>query len=118
MEQTGRLFKQRRLSTTWLKSQITQPHKLWDAMPKQPSQEELRDCIAKVYSGESMSRKTEFKGTQLLAVESSSRKSAKSGGDQLRQATQANPFTSGLAMQAQTSNESRSDNSDNVDQKI
>ncbi|EMH1837893.1 hypothetical protein HEN23_014390 [Escherichia coli] len=50
-EQTGRLFKQRRLSTTWLKSQITQPHKLWDAMPKQPSQEELRDCIAKVYSG-------------------------------------------------------------------
>ncbi|HFM3721096.1 TPA: hypothetical protein ACG64O_004701, partial [Escherichia coli] len=24
MEQTGRLFKQRRLSTTWLKSQITQ----------------------------------------------------------------------------------------------
>ncbi|MCM4498652.1 MAG: hypothetical protein E6841_18410, partial [Escherichia coli] len=25
MEQTGRLFKQRRLSTTWLKSQITQP---------------------------------------------------------------------------------------------
>ncbi|HFF1463277.1 TPA: hypothetical protein ACGBF1_005174, partial [Escherichia coli] len=44
-------FKQRRLSTTWLKSQITQPHKLWDAMPKQPSQEELRDCIAKVYSG-------------------------------------------------------------------
>ncbi|EJI6917545.1 TPA: hypothetical protein RPA97_004086 [Escherichia coli] len=35
MEQTGRLFKQRRLSTTWLKSQITQPHKLWDAMPKQ-----------------------------------------------------------------------------------
>ncbi|HHW3437557.1 TPA: hypothetical protein ACULH5_002979, partial [Escherichia coli] len=26
MEQTGRLFKQRRLSTTWLKSQITQPH--------------------------------------------------------------------------------------------
>ncbi|MCZ6323969.1 hypothetical protein OM280_23315, partial [Escherichia albertii] len=39
MEQTGRLFKQRRLSTTWLKSQITQPHKLWDAMPKQPSQE-------------------------------------------------------------------------------
>lgn len=63
MEQTGRLFKQRRLSTTWLKSQITQPHKLWDAMPKQPSQEELRDCIAKVYSEESMSRKTEFKGT-------------------------------------------------------
>ncbi|EFE7095936.1 TPA: hypothetical protein HH703_002684 [Escherichia coli] len=51
MEQTGRLFKQRRLSTTWLKSQITQPHKLWDAMPKQPSQEVLRDCIAKVYSG-------------------------------------------------------------------
>ncbi|MCM5040513.1 hypothetical protein MMS53_29545, partial [Escherichia coli] len=39
------------LSTTWLKSQITQPHELWDAMPKQPSQEELRDCIAKVYSG-------------------------------------------------------------------
>ncbi|EFN5999457.1 hypothetical protein FVW01_07860, partial [Escherichia coli] len=38
-------------STTWLKSQITQPHKLWDAMPKQPSQEELRDCITKVYSG-------------------------------------------------------------------
>ncbi|MCV1564292.1 hypothetical protein MLV51_014210, partial [Escherichia coli] len=26
MEQTGRLFKQPRLSTTWLKSQITQPH--------------------------------------------------------------------------------------------
>ncbi|EEV6399121.1 hypothetical protein MX968_004955 [Escherichia coli] len=33
-----------------MKSQITQPHELWDAMPKQPSQEELRDCIAKVYS--------------------------------------------------------------------
>ena len=38
-------------STTWLKSQITKPHKLWDAMPKQPSQEGLRDYIAKVYSG-------------------------------------------------------------------
>lgn len=63
MEQTGRLFKQRRLSTTWLKSQITQPHKLWDAMPKQPSQEELRDCIAKVYSGGIYVQKTEFKGT-------------------------------------------------------
>lgn len=60
MEQTGRLFKQRRLSTTWLKSQITQPHKLWDAMPKQPSQEE---ASPKFIREESMSRKTEFKGT-------------------------------------------------------
>ena len=63
MEQTGRLFKQRRLSTTWLKSQITQPHKLWDAMPKQPSQEELQIASPKFIREESMSRKTEFKGT-------------------------------------------------------
>ncbi|UIU66848.1 hypothetical protein H6S28_08275 [Escherichia coli] len=50
-EQTGRLFKQRRTSTTWLKSQITQHMSCGMQCAKQPSQEELRDCIAKVYSG-------------------------------------------------------------------
>ena len=56
-----------------------------------------------------MSRKTEFKGT------AASRRRARRAN---LQSPEANPFTSGLAMQAQTSNESRSDNSDNVDQKI
>ncbi|EER0796084.1 hypothetical protein PSE25_001800 [Escherichia coli] len=35
-----------------MQSQIAQPHKLSGAMPKQSSQGRLRDCIAKVYSGE------------------------------------------------------------------
>ncbi len=65
-----------------------------------------------------MSRKTEFKGTAASRRRARRANLQSQGGDQLRQATQANPFTSGLAMQAQTSNESRSDNSDNVDQKI
>lgn len=65
-----------------------------------------------------MSRKTEFKGT------AASRRRARRANLQSQEAISSDklhrptPFTSGLAMQAQTSNESRSDNSDNVDQKI
>ena len=63
-----------------------------------------------------MSRKTEFKGT------AASRRRARRANLQSQEAISSDklhrPTPSRVVLQAQTSNESRSDNSDNVDQKI